>query len=59
MDELVAALLASVSIAAAVRDGLAFLLANAQRSNPKTRPQDRPPPERLARRRRALLSDHL
>lgn len=35
MDELVAALLASVSIAAAVRDGLAFLLANAQRSNPK------------------------
>ena len=35
MDELVAALLASVSIAVAVRDGLAFLLANAQRSNPK------------------------
>jgi hypothetical protein len=35
MDELVAALLASVSIAAALRDGLAFLLANAQRSNPK------------------------
>jgi hypothetical protein len=35
IDELVAALLASVSIAAAVRDGLAFLLANARRSNPK------------------------
>ena len=35
MDELVAALLASVSIAVALRDGLAFLLANAQRSNPK------------------------
>lgn len=35
MDELVAALLASVSIAAVVRDGLAFLLANARRSNPK------------------------
>ncbi|HEX2691072.1 MAG TPA: hypothetical protein VHN14_30870 [Kofleriaceae bacterium] len=30
-----AALLTSVSIAAAVRDGLAFLLANAKRSNPK------------------------
>ena len=35
IDELVAALLASVSIAAALRDGLAFLLANAQRSNPR------------------------
>lgn len=35
IDELVAALLASISIAAALRDGLAFLLANAQRSNPK------------------------
>ena len=35
IEELVAALLASVSIAAALRDGLAFLLANAQRSNPK------------------------
>jgi hypothetical protein len=35
MDELVSALLTSVSIAAALRDGLAFLLANAQRSNPK------------------------
>lgn len=35
MDDLVSALLASVSIAAALRDGLAFLLANAQRSNPK------------------------
>jgi DDE family transposase len=33
IDELVSALLASVSIAAALRDGLAFLLANAQRSN--------------------------
>jgi hypothetical protein len=35
IDELVSALLASVSIAAALRDGLAFLLTNAQRSNPK------------------------
>lgn len=35
IDELVAALLASVSIAAAFRDGLAFLLANARRSNPQ------------------------
>jgi hypothetical protein len=35
IDELVSALLASVSVAAALRDGLAFLLANAQRSNPK------------------------
>jgi hypothetical protein len=35
IDELVSALLASVTIAAALRDGLAFLLANAQRSNPK------------------------
>jgi hypothetical protein len=31
IDDLVSALLASVSIAAALRDGLAFLLANAQR----------------------------
>jgi len=35
IDELVSALLASGAIAAALRDGLAFLLANAQRSNPK------------------------
>ena len=35
LDALVAALLASLSIAAALRDGLAFLVANAQRSNPK------------------------
>src|SRR5215468_8690 len=35
IEELAAALLASVSVAAALRDGLAFLLANAQRSNPK------------------------
>lgn len=35
IDELVAALLACVSIAAVFRDGLAFLRANAQRSNPK------------------------
>jgi hypothetical protein len=35
IDELVSALLTSVSIAAALRDGLAFLLTNAQRSNPK------------------------
>ncbi|HEX2688179.1 MAG TPA: hypothetical protein VHN14_16230 [Kofleriaceae bacterium] len=35
MEELVAALLTSVSITAVVRDGLAFLLANAKRSNPK------------------------
>jgi len=35
IDELVSALLESVSVAAALRDGLAFLLANAQRSNPK------------------------
>jgi hypothetical protein len=35
INELVSALLASVSIAAALRDGLAFLLANARRSNPK------------------------
>jgi len=33
IDELVLALLASISIAAAFRDGLAFLLANARRSN--------------------------
>lgn len=35
IDEIVAALLACVSIAAAFRDGMAFLLANAQRSNPR------------------------
>lgn len=35
IDELVTALLACVSIAAVLRDGLAFLLANARRSNPK------------------------
>jgi len=35
IDELVAALLACVSIASAFRDGMAFLLANARRSNPK------------------------
>jgi Transposase DDE domain len=35
IDDLVSALLASVSVAAALRDGLAFLLANAQRSHPK------------------------
>ena len=35
IDELVAALVASASIAAAFRDGIAFLLANARRSNPK------------------------
>jgi hypothetical protein len=34
IDELVAALLACLSIAAAFRDGLAYLLANARRSNP-------------------------
>jgi hypothetical protein len=34
IDELAAALLACLSIAAAFRDGLAFLLANARRSNP-------------------------
>ncbi len=34
IDELAAALLACVSIAAAFRDGMAFLLANARRSNP-------------------------
>jgi hypothetical protein len=34
IDELVAALLAGVSIAAAFHDGLGFLLANARRSNP-------------------------
>ncbi len=35
IDELVVALLACVSIALAFRDGMAFLLANARRSNPK------------------------
>ena len=35
IDEIVSALLASATIAAALRDGLAFLLANARRSNPK------------------------
>lgn len=35
IDEIVTALLACVSIAAVFRDGLAFLLANARRSNPK------------------------
>ncbi len=35
IDEVVAALLACVSIASAFRDGMAFLLANARRSNPK------------------------
>lgn len=35
IDELVTALLACVSIAAAFRDGMAYLLANAQRSNPR------------------------
>jgi len=35
IDELVAALLASASIAVAFRDGIAFLLANARRANPK------------------------
>lgn len=35
IDELVAALLACASIAAVFRDGIAFLLANARRANPK------------------------
>ena len=35
IDEIFAALLACISIATAFRDGIAFLLANAQRSNPK------------------------
>ncbi len=35
IDELVATLLASASIAAVFRDGIAFLLANARRANPK------------------------
>jgi hypothetical protein len=35
IDEIFAALLACTSIATAFRDGIAFLLANAQRSNPK------------------------
>ena len=48
MDELVAALLASVSIAVAVRDGLACSLANARRWNPK---RDR----KTGRLRRGLL----
>jgi len=34
IDELAAALLARISSAAGFRDGLAFLLANARRSNP-------------------------
>jgi hypothetical protein len=37
IDEFVSALLACVSIAGALRDGLAFLLANAQRSNQRER----------------------
>lgn len=35
IDEIAAALIACVSIAAAFRDGIAFLLANARRANPK------------------------
>jgi hypothetical protein len=35
IDEIVAALLSCVSIADAFRDGMAFLLANARRSNPR------------------------
>jgi hypothetical protein len=35
IDEIVTALLACVSIATAFRDGMAFLLANARRSNPR------------------------
>jgi hypothetical protein len=35
IDEIVTALLACVSIADAFRDGMAFLLANARRSNPR------------------------
>jgi len=35
VDEIVTALLACVSIATAFRDGMAFLLANARRSNPR------------------------
>ena len=35
IDEIVAALLAYVSIAQALRDGIEFLLANARRANPK------------------------
>jgi hypothetical protein len=35
IDELVAALLACVGIAEVFRDGIAFLLANARRANPK------------------------
>jgi len=35
IDEIVTALLACVSIALAFHDGMAFLLANARRSNPK------------------------
>jgi hypothetical protein len=61
IDEIVTALLACASIASAFRDGMAFLLTNAQRSNlkPQTGSQDRPPPERPGCRRRSLLSDHL
>jgi len=50
----VTALLAYVSIASTLRDGIAFLLANARRSNPK---RDRKT-GRL-RSRSSLLSDHL
>jgi hypothetical protein len=39
IDEIVTALLAYVSIASAFRDGMAFLLANARRSNPKRDPK--------------------
>jgi hypothetical protein len=35
IDEIVTALLACVSIAAAFRDGMTFLLANARRSDPR------------------------
>lgn len=35
IDDIVTALLSSVSIASAFRDGLTFLVANARRSNPK------------------------
>jgi hypothetical protein len=35
IDEIVSALLACVSIASAFRDGMAFLLANARRSDPR------------------------
>jgi len=60
IDELVAALLACVSIASAFRDGMAFLLANVRRSNPKRdRTQDWTTPGWAARRRSPPLSDHL